>query len=87
MLILIKLVQFLDFPNIHQWHTSQWIKVIQVRTPGKTSGMELVEGDKMYSEISGMSFNQTILVSTAKPVLSIYIISSYDLGVSTVSYI
>ncbi|KAI9636816.1 uncharacterized protein MKK02DRAFT_45523 [Dioszegia hungarica] len=55
---------FVDFSKLHAWHTSGWIKSIRSLTPGKTSGGELVVGDKMRSEIAGMSFNQTVLENT-----------------------
>jgi hypothetical protein len=57
-------LQFLDFPKLRDWHSGAFFEFIEVETPGKTSGMDVVAGDVLKLRIPGMTFRPVVVVST-----------------------
>lgn len=53
----------LDFPNLRQRHQGTFFKSLEVRTPGKTTGLEVVPGDKLKVVLPGATFNPVVEVS------------------------
>ena len=56
----------LDFPNLPSW-TRDFIKSIESETPGKTTGTDMVPGDRIHSKIAGMDLHQVLEVSRTSP--------------------
>ena len=53
----------LDFPKLSTWHTHPFFNSIQVSVPGKETGLDTEEGDKLAVGIKdGMKFSPIVKV-------------------------
>lgn len=73
--------KFFDFNNLSQWHDKSFFSEIEITTPGKTTGAQLVKGDKVKIVIPGGTFPGVIEVSHASHT-SLLVLSFLSLSVT-----